>query len=240
MVYHRKYTSQFPSCGGGDHRRWWGGCYKNRSSFLPPPPLRGPPPPWGGITAGTDFLCIRVLPEHKGTAFMFRFIFAAQRHNKMSCHVSLFILKFSACPSLSGKKLKDYIPIIFPIRPNVIRNIMLSFLPLVIPPQMPLAIPLLWRGGPPQVVGRVLQKPKFVFTPSTASRSPAPMGRNYRGMTTRSSPLERGGAKRRGVQAERPPPPSGTPPREENFNFSHAYAWGAQRAGWFTAAGALF
>ena len=64
---------------------------------------------------------------------MFRFIFAAQRHNKMSCHVSLFIFKFSACPSLSGKKLKDYIPIIFPIRPNVIRNIMLSFLPLVIP-----------------------------------------------------------------------------------------------------------
>ena len=49
---------------------------------------------------------------------------------------------------------------------------------------MPLAIPLLWRGGPPQVVGRVLQKPKFVFTPSTASRSPAPMGRNYRGAPT--------------------------------------------------------
>ena len=43
----------------------------------------------------------------------------------MSCF--LFILKFSARPSLSGKKLKDYIPIIFPIRPNVIRNIMLSY-----------------------------------------------------------------------------------------------------------------
>ena len=45
----------------------------------------------------------------------------------MSCPLS--ILKFSARPSLSGKKLKDYIPIIFPICPNVIRNIMLSFHP---------------------------------------------------------------------------------------------------------------
>ena len=47
------------------------------------------------------------------------------------------------------------------------------------------------------------------------------------GVWSQSSPLERGGAKRRGVQAECPPPPSGTPPREENFNLSHAYAWGA-------------